>query len=99
MTDKGNVHQQFPPGKFDFRDVQWAEGSTRKSTVKFLRAYIPADRVTDFIEGECARGNTKFFVSKTRQCAPGGRAVRGIAPTHACTAAIAMMHTGGAFII
>ena len=73
--------QTFPPGSFDFRDVQWAEGSTRKSPVKFQRAYIPTDRVTDFITGESARGDTKFWVSKTRNCASKGQAVRGTAPT------------------
>ena len=73
--------QSFPPGYFDFRDVQWAQGTTRKSSVKFLRAYISSDRVTDFISGESVRGSSSFWVSKTRNCASKGQAVRGTAPT------------------
>jgi hypothetical protein len=79
-THEGKV-QTFPPGYFDFKDVQWTEGSTRKSSVKFQQAYIPTDRVADFINGESVRGDTEFWVSKTRHCASGGQAVRWAAPT------------------
>ena len=76
-THEGKVAQTFPLGYIDFRDVQWAEGSTKKSSVKFLQAFIPTDRVTDFIDGESVRGDTEFWVSKTRKCAIKGQAVRG----------------------
>ena len=52
--------QSVPVGFFDFNNVQWVERSAKGS--KFLQAFIPSDRVQDFIEGQCIRGDTKFWV-------------------------------------
>ena len=54
----------FRVGLFDFRNVPWVRRSAKGK--KFLQAYIPSDRVKDFIDGECARGNTHFCIHKTR---------------------------------
>ena len=47
-----NFRVQTPPvGYFNSKDVHWVKGSAKKST--FQQAYIPSDRVEDFIDGEC----------------------------------------------
>ena len=67
---------QSPPiGFFDFKDIQWVEGSAKKSRVPYLEAYIPSARVEDFIDGESNRGDTQFYVRNSRSV-PEGRAVR-----------------------
>ena len=83
LVYEGKVQTSFPPGYFDFRDVQWAEGSNKKSSVKakYLEAFIPADRIADFIDGESVRGDTEFWVERTNHIASKGQAVRGTAPT------------------
>ncbi len=80
-TYEGKVQTCIPPGFFNYTDVQWAEVSANRGSGKFKQAFIPADRVADFIDGESVRGDTQFWVSKTRNCASKGQAVRGTAPT------------------
>ena len=72
--------QSLPNGFFDFKDIQWVEGSAKKSRVPYLEACIPSARVEDFIEnlrihGESVRGDTQFYVRNSRSV-PEGRAVR-----------------------
>ena len=83
---------KLPLGYFDFTDVQWAEGSNKRSSgqAKYLEAYIPADRVKDFIDGECVRGDTLFWVERTKHI--NGQAVRGTAPATCYVAKTVMMH-------
>ena len=70
-----NFRVQTPPvGYFNSKDVHWVKGSAKKSP--FQQAYILSDRVEDFIDGECVRGDTDFWVAKTRTV-PNGWVVRG----------------------
>jgi hypothetical protein len=64
--------QQPPVGVFDHGSVEWTPTTSRGKPVKV--AFIPTNRLPDFIRGEGLAGCTQFYKSRLAKAVPSQRA-------------------------
>jgi hypothetical protein len=50
-----------PAGPFDYHNPGLAWKAARFGSKEFVKAEIPFDRVSDFLDGEGRRGHCKFY--------------------------------------